>query len=207
MMRLFAAILLLTGLVACGPAGERDSVLAPLQSGITGIFRPGPRPSTAASVRAALTPAARASLGNRPLKIAVLERRNQASVLIENTRNRDVVTYLTPDGVSVSLRQGVLVATRGLGFDLMTADVDAVLPALRGGGQGVVRVHRYLDGEEQVVIRSFICDYTGRGTVTETCHSDGFKITNSYQLGGGGIIASRQWVSPEQGYLRLEPAE
>ena len=128
-------------------------------------------------------------------------------MLIENTRNRDVVTYLTPDGISVSLRHGVLVATRGLGFDLMTADVSAVIPAIRNRSQEVIRVHRYLDGEEQVVIRTFICDYSGAGTVTETCYSDGLRITNTYDLGGRAIRASRQWVSPEQGYLRVEPAE
>jgi len=127
-------------------------------------------------------------------------------VLIERQRNRDVVTYFTPDGISMSYKSGVLVGTRGLGFDLMGADVGDVLQSLRSGRDGAVRLHRYLDGEDQIVLRSLVCDYTGSGRITETCYSDGLEIKNTYQMSGGRITTSRQWIGPEQGYIRLEPA-
>nr|MCU0803203.1 YjbF family lipoprotein [Paracoccaceae bacterium] len=63
--------------------------------------------------------------------------------------NGDVETWLAVDNISVSLRQGVLVASRGLGFDLMGADAQGTLDALAGYDGGVYRRQmRYLTGEQ-----------------------------------------------------------
>jgi len=205
--RVLTALTLSVLLAACGSDPGQNNILAPLTQSASGILGRTPAAGpTAAQIRSRITPEVRASFGNVPLKIATLEEKNLASVLIERARNRDQITYFTPDGISMTYESGVLVGTRGLGFDLMDADVDQVLSSLRTRADGAVRIHRYLDGEEQVILRSFICDYTGAGTVTETCYSDGFQITNTYAMSGGRITSSRQWISPEQGYIRLEPS-
>lgn len=207
-MRPVAALALAVLLTACGSGQSQNPLIGPLKEILPRVLSrtPPPAPPTAAQIRSRITPEIRAQLGNVPLKIVVLEKQNLASVLIERQRNRDVVTYFTPDGISMSYKSGVLVATRGLGFDLMGADVGDVLQSLRSGRDGATRLHRYLDGEDQIVLRSFVCDYTGSGRITETCYSDGFKIENTYQMSGGRITTSRQWIGPEQGYIRLEPS-
>jgi hypothetical protein len=194
-------------LAACGSDPNQNGVLGPLAQSAGGLLGRTPAAGpTAAQIRNRITPEVRAQFGNAPLKIATLEEKNLASVLIERARNRDQITYFTPDGISMTYRSGVLVGTRGLGFDLMDADVAEVLSGIRNRSDGAIRIHRYLNGEEQVVLRSFICDYAGGGTVTETCYSDGLQMTNTYTMSGGHITSSRQWISPEQGYIRLEPA-
>jgi len=194
-------------IAACGSEPQENTVLGPYLQGIQSLGRPAPVSPSADEIRDQITPAVRSELGGAPLMIAVLEKNNLASVLIKEQSNRNLVTYFTPDGISLTLKDGVLVGTRGLGFDLMSADVADVLPALSRNGSEIVRIHRYLDGEDQIVIQSFICDVRGQREVVETCHGDGLKIENSYQTNGSGrIVSSRQWISPEQGYVRLEPA-
>jgi Group 4 capsule polysaccharide lipoprotein gfcB, YjbF len=194
-------------LTACGSEPQENTVLGPYLQGLQNLGRSAPVSPSAEDIRDQITPEVRAELGGAPLMIAVLEKNNLASVLIEERRNRNLVTYFTPDGISLTLKDGVLVGTRGLGFDLMSADVADILPAIQRNGREVVRIHRYLDGEDQIVIQSFVCDFQGRREVTETCYGDGLKIENSYRINGAGkIIFSRQWIGVEQGYVRLEPA-
>ena len=204
-LRSVVALSLAVLVTACGTERGEQSVFDPVVQTISSVGRAKARPLTADQIRGNLTPEIRAQYSGLSLKVAVLERQELASILIESETNRDTVTYFTPDGISVALKQGVLVGTRGLGFDLMTADVTEVIGSLHSGARAV-RIHHYLDGEDKVVMRSFICDYAGHTTVTETCYSDGFEIQNRYTMHSGRITASRQWISPEQGYIRLEPA-
>ena len=208
-LRPVALCLTLTALLAgCG----ND----PAQTGLLGQFRqlaasrlgPSAPPPSAAQIRANITPELRAQLGNPTLMIGTLENPPLASLLIGVQNNGTVTTFSTPDGVTFALERGVLVATRGLGFDLMSADAAQTRAALAaGGGSGAVRVHRYLDGENQTVIRSFVCDIarTAPGALRERCYGDGLQFDNSYRIGArGGIIASRQWIGPDRGHVVLE---
>ena len=207
MTRWFFAPLLgaLLVLSACGDTRNGT----PLQLGLSqlkNIGKPTHQTLNAEQIRSRLTPELLATLPEGVI-IATREQRKVSSVLLEGGRNGDTVTYLTPDRISMSLRDGMLVGTRGLGFDLMNADVEEPLDALSGGSKtGVVRLHRYLDGENATVLRSFICDYARSGsTVTETCYTPGITITNSYQLTPEGQIdRSRQWVGPEVGYVEIQ---
>ncbi|MFK7875495.1 MAG: YjbF family lipoprotein, partial [Paracoccaceae bacterium] len=128
-------------------------------------------------------------------------------------------TWVTQDGITVSFRNGALSTTRGLGNDLMAADLDEVVSALKGHREQALRLHQYLDGEDQTVTRAFICDYTTHGTqtlqtlfhgtrarhITETCVSTDLQFENQYWFGPRGILRkSRQWVGPENGPLLVE---
>lgn len=155
----------------------------------------------------------------QPLLLAELTGLGTAAVLSPASANGDVTSWLTGDSVSLSFRSDVLVATRGLGQDLISADVSHTLAALRGGAPGYyTRFHSYLDGEYQTQFRSFQCIVTGRTAETitifdrshtttridETCHSPGLEVANSFWLGGGIMWKSKQWVSPAAGYLLTE---
>jgi hypothetical protein len=129
--------------------------------------------------------------------------------------NGDVETWLAVDNISVSLRQGVLVASRGLGFDLMGADAQGTLDALAGYDGGVYRRQmRYLTGEQHSTYLMAGCSMVAIGSETvegqrlrrfeESCKARQNEFTNIFWLDGNGtVIRSRQWLSPEIGYLAI----
>ena len=200
-----AACVLLATLAACGNDPPTASPgLASLQQSVAGLFKPAqPRP-TAAQIRAAVTPQVRQQLGGATLAVTEMPETGQAALVYAIGRNGDVTTYSTLDNVTFAYQRGVLVGTRGLGFDLISADVGDVQRALRQGGRAV-RVHRYLDGEDALQIRSFICDITATNPAREICQGQDTRFENEYQFdAGGSVIRSRQWVGPERQYLITE---
>lgn len=197
-----AALFILT---ACGNNQGEDAIGLRLEQ-IGKIGSETPEGPSAAQIRARLTPDV---MARRPgsVIVASLPKRDVAAALFQASVNGDVTTYFTPDGISLALRDGILVGTRGLGFDLMTANVDGPLSAIAGGSQtNVVRIHHYLNGENAVTLRRFICNYTRTAAmISETCRSPDVTISNSYTMTSDGRIgASRQWISPEVGYVQVD---
>ena len=199
----FPALLFLT---ACGNMNTGLPDIPNVVTAMTDGEAAAPSRIDADVLRAALTPAALAQTDER-LMLLEIPARDAAAILSLVGTNQGVVTYLTADGVSLSLQNGLLVATRGFGFDLMTADVKETLAGLRNGTSSAVRIHRYLDGENQIVIESFVCSLTleTEETARETCKSSANSFTNSYTLNESGVIVrSTQWVSPQNGSLEIE---
>lgn len=141
-----------------------------------------------------------------------------AARLVPAGDSQSVTTWRAPDDVTIALDDGVLVATRGLGFDLMGADISATRAALRDeGAQGYMRRMRYLDGANDDVMRRFECFMDdvpaedGARAMRERCAGlgadSGLAFTNLYVLDAqGDVLRSRQWVSPEIGMLTIAPA-
>lgn len=163
---------------------------------------------------------ARLSRAGAPAMIASAEDRGGAGALALSARNGQVTTWLSADNTTLSFREGLLVATRGLGGDLMSADIAGPLALIRQGGSGLaVRIHRYLDGEDQTRILSFVCDVSSRGMRTiavgdqrsgtrlmqERCVGADTEFQNLYWIlpATGEIVQSRQWAGPRTGYLAL----
>lgn len=132
--------------------------------------------------------------------------------------NRDVVTWSTTDHTTISLRDGLITATRGLPDDLMSASLPTVAD-IRAGSGAVARTHYYLDGLDQTVPVVFRCIMADAGPAsivvaelayttrhyTETCTSGPRAFTNEYWFDGKGVLRqSKQWVSPLTGYLEIE---
>ncbi|MBE0453704.1 YjbF family lipoprotein [Roseovarius autotrophicus] len=125
-------------------------------------------------------------------------------------RTGDVMVWQTLDGITLSMRQGLLIGTRGLGDDLMSAEVDGVLALLRGAaGEGPVpHIRTHLDGEDRTVFRSYQCI---RGAVTRDaglrrvevlCVSPQDRFANTYWMDSmGAVIRSHQWISPALRHL------
>ena len=128
-------------------------------------------------------------------------------------RNDDVETWLAVDNISVSFRQGVLVATRGLGHDLMGAGAETTLDALAGQGDEIYRRQmRYLTGDHRTTYLNAGCSMASVGAETfgalrlqrheESCQARDHLFTNIFWTDGTGrIVRSQQWVSPEVGFL------
>lgn len=156
---------------------------------------------------------------NEPLLLADLEELDRAATLIVMDRKADAITWRTGDNSSLSFDEGVLVATRGLGFDLMVADVSGTKAALQGRGGSYEIFRNTLDGEDRIQVHTFVCQVTGRASetlstlqgprsvirVTESCRSPIEMIENIYwRAADGMILKSRQWISQGAGYVTTE---
>lgn len=136
--------------------------------------------------------------------------------LVQQAVNRDTVTWVTPDGLTVILRAGQVIGTAGFGNDLASADLDDP----RDGTGRTVRDYFYLGGDEQIARRRFLCDVTSAGRqpvvvagvqfdttlLQEACEdSDGIAIFNRYWVQSDGRIRkSVQFISPRVGYMIVE---
>lgn len=196
-----AAVLAL--LAGCGNAPGIVDVKDVMRTTIGGGKKAAPQQVNVAAALQA-TPA--------PLTLVVLEKTKAQSPIIEIERNGAYRTYVTPSRQTLTLRQGVVTATRGLSNDLMSSDIDATLRLLSARQPGQTRrVMRYLDGEEQIIALSFDCQMSVGGSqhvaagevsaqtrvMTESCAGEGLSFTNTYMVDGSGtVLSSRQWLNP-----------
>lgn len=139
---------------------------------------------------------------------------------VPSARRGSVTTWRTADNATFSFDRGVIVSTRGLGDDLMGADVAHSIAASTGGaGDWAPRINGYMNGEYQSYFMTFQCRRTGTQSeqialsdrsvsatrITETCVNDERQIENIYWRNGNGVmVKSRQWVSPNVGYMETE---
>jgi Group 4 capsule polysaccharide lipoprotein gfcB, YjbF len=118
----------------------------------------------------------------------------------------------------VVLQRGMVLETRGLGDELMSARVPPAALVASGTGS-FQREYYYLDGADQDIRWDYDCTFatTGHETieiiglaydtriVTETCRGAEGRITNQYWVESGGKIRqSLQWISKGVGYMKLE---
>lgn len=217
--RAAGALVALALLAACGTA--RDEALPKLITGLASRANDG-APATADQVRAQITPEFLAQV-TQPLLMAEIPSRDALATLVPIGVNGSWQSWASPDGVGLTLSRGILGATRGLGYDLLGADLTGVSGAIAAGQGTATRVHSFLDGENQVDQRIWTCRYVaeGRETITltggaqhattrvqETCtpNGAGTGFENTYWRGtGDGVIRqSRQWAGPQSGYVLLQ---
>ena len=208
MKRSVVALCAVLGLAACATGGDEAGPVTLrelITARVAGLGQPAPEfrmPS-----RAAL--AAR----TEPLLYVAIPEIEAQATLSPVARNAGTVTWMTLDEVTVSTRDGLIVATRGLGHDLMSADLSQVRAALPEGGRAT-RVHYRLEGENRTEALRFACtirpegremlDIAGRRVATrrvsERCEGPSGSFTNRYWIDGAGRVAqSRQWLLPEIG--------
>lgn len=156
-----------------------------------------------------------------PLMAAALTGPGTLATMQPAGKNGPVVTWRSADAVTMSLKDGLIVATRGLGDDLMAADIDDTRAVLSGHKEGndYTRIHTYLDGEYQTTFRAFRCriEVTTPDTIRivgathkttrieESCFSPEGNIANTYWVGSDGTMwRSKQWISRSLGYMETE---
>jgi Group 4 capsule polysaccharide lipoprotein gfcB, YjbF len=127
----------------------------------------------------------------------------------------DVVTWESAEGITFAFRNGVLIESRGLGADLMSSSVPS--PEKIANGASYSRSYFYVADDDQNQRRDYACSPEARGPeavmiygkthqtrhVAEPCLRDVGRITNDFWLEGGTIRKSRQWVSPDIGYVEF----
>lgn len=153
-----------------------------------------------------------------PVMLITIERTGVEALFAEIETARGVETWSSVDDLTISLRNGVIVATRGFGPDLMAASVPSVSLA-SGNGQGHTRRHSTLNGEDQPVQTDFACRFVSDGVkaveiveityqlthIAETCTAGDVSFQNEFWIGSDQKIRkSRQWISADGGFLTIE---
>lgn len=126
----------------------------------------------------------------------------------------NVSEWRSADGIGLTLLGGQIIATRGLGHDLLIADANGADPALRRGGGEYSRTMHWLDGENHGRSEVFACtlrptetqDTSAERALIETCAGPQTAFTNTYAVSAasGAPLRSEQWVSPGLGSIQIE---
>lgn len=152
----------------------------------------------------------------------ILENRDIWAYLSQQLVRRDdspgqIEIWRTEDNVTLAMRSGVLIATRGMGDDILSAS------ALVGEGPGPVasgerRYHiRGLDSSSRSLVLACELQDLGAETVEivelryatrhlqERCEGGDGVVVNDYWTDSrsGRVWKSRQWAGPTLGYIRV----
>lgn len=213
-----AAALLLAG---CSQGPEKTPAELEVVKAVTDLVsrRRNPPPPAAELSRALLDRQTQAYIE------VVIENREAKAYLTRSLSRRDgspgqVEVWRTLDNVSVALRNGMVIATRGLGGGLLSAQVPAA-DGIAGPAHGGAR--RYTvraEGNGQAVL-SMACSLHDLGPETveiveithparhlqERCEGSGGVVVNDYWVdsrpGRTQVWQSRQWAGPETGYVKI----
>ncbi len=153
-----------------------------------------------------------------PLLLVTRVTDRTTSAFVEVAGTGPMQTWRSIDNVTLGFQDGLLVTTRGLSGDLMSADVTESRALVLGLASGQsVRVLRYLDGQDAIAASAYVCDIAPRGPrdisfdgrtfatvlMQEQCQSPRDSFQNLYWVSGNRIVQSRQWVSGDTGALAL----
>lgn len=215
--RLVAVAAALALVAACGnDKGASNPVAAAVGQMAQATLAKGKKGAAPAAQAAA--PVGRAELAafGKPILRVQSKALGQDGFLTIADAKENVVTWTAQGQANFSLRDGVLIQTRGLGSDLMSAQVPS-LAQLRSGAS-YERVYYFLGPDDIGTRRTYDCTTAtiGRETievvgkthattrVTETCTRQNGKVTNDYWIEGSTVRKSRQWASNGVTYLEFE---
>lgn len=213
-----AAALALSLLGACGndKGGGNPMVAAVGQMAKASLAKA--RAGKASAAAPAPQPVSRADLAafGKPILRIRAERLGQDAFLTIADEKTGVVTWTAQGAATFSLRDGVLIQTRGLGADLMSADAPSL--AQLKSGASYTRVYYFLGPDDVGTRRTYECTATTVGPetievvgkshavthVSEVCTRQGSKLTNDFWVEGNAIRKSRQWTSAMVGHVEFE---
>ena len=149
---------------------------------------------------------------NIPILRATVPARGIDVLLSIREQKGNVVTWEAAGGYTFTFRDDVLIETRGLGPDLMSASA----PSSAGIAAGSVAARSYffLGDDDVTQRRDYRCTPQTVGAeavtiygrthqtqhVTELCLRSQGKVTNQFWFERGKLRQSRQFVSPSAGY-------
>ena len=219
---------LVAALAGCSNRGDETSAtlktLAAIQAAASRATSGDPAPAGPQLTRAVLNTvdgefvlAEVEKTGSRAFMYISAERQGRAA----GSEGGRLLVWRTENDVSLTLRDGVLVGTRGLGGDLVSAQGGPALAAVRsrGASQGLKRqVYSALDNKP--VVMNFACEVDDLGAETiviverrhgtrhlrETCALADGTVVNDYWVDSRGstVWKSRQWAGPYIGYVTVE---
>lgn len=156
------------------------------------------------------------------LQVGLLEAGTAGNMLLEG-QNGTFEHYLSPNGGSITLNNGMLHSMFGFADGLMAADTSEPLSAILRNQAGTTdRIHTYLQGDDRAVSRTYRCVMSNRGTqsltlsnatvaprlMSEDCRNAEDALENLYWVdqAKGQIVQSRQWAGPRLGAISMRRA-
>jgi hypothetical protein len=199
-VRAAAAVVLLGFLAACGNGAALSGLVG--GAGNQGIDL---NALSRQKIEAFGTPILRATLPAR------------ATDLLMSPRDvrKDVTTWEAAEGITFAFRNGILIESRGLGADLMSAAAPS--PSQILGGGPYVRTYFFVADDDRNQRRDYTCTTELIGAepvavygkthqtrhVREVCTRDVGRIANDFWFEGNTLRKSRQWVGPDAGYAEF----
>jgi outer membrane murein-binding lipoprotein Lpp len=169
---IWAAMLGLTVLAGCGNDGAGNDLAVParvLAGLVTGLGKPAAGttadPDDPAVRAGILAYRAQLEADGQPILLASIQALRYGTLHAPFGQNGDVQTWSSTGYQQISLRGGILVATRGFGPDLMSAASPGVAAIARGTGS-TRRSYFYLDGADQPQRQDFACTLSSAGPET-----------------------------------------
>lgn len=219
--RFAAAVVVLAMLASCGSEKYQSTPLMQAVGAVakTTVGKVAAKRAGATDAAPAPAPVTRADLEKFgvPILRALIPARGADALLTITDAKGGVITWSTTDGTTFTLRNGVLIQTRGLGPDLMSAKAPS-LAALQTDGNTHQRIYYLLGADDRSTRRTYDCTVTVGGTevieifgrshstthVTETCTRPQDEIVNDFWIQGSVIRKSRQLASGGVGFIVFE---
>lgn len=145
-----------------------------------------------------------------------IDKKNQATLVVLGD-NRDRLTWVSSDGISLSYDNGILIATRGYSQDLLSLDYEKPKKIFSSNYLQYNKTHRYLAGENRYDDIQFKCTGTKKkpqsikiveytllvDRYVENCVNSRHEYSNEYDLLSGTtvVVRSKQWISPINSYF------
>lgn len=156
-------------------------------------------------------PAPQAAPAGPVLEVALLNGQAKlAMTRIQSDRYGSI--WSNPDGSQVFLRDGVLVGTRGLVADLMSAAAPSVATLVQGPATHE-RTYYYLDGNDTIYPLRYDCVVSAAGegaragaayALVEACKGESGQFVNKFWIAGDlTVTKSRQWIGSGVGYADI----
>lgn len=202
------ALILALFLAGCGDARDDFSLLR------SSLGRGGAELHPRAAVLAAARPLP-------PRLEAGFPSRGLSGVMLLEAERAGVQTWLSADGATLTLEQGLLTSTKGFGAGLAGSSLrQSAALVLAGKGGTATRFHSFLNGNDQIEQHAYECEVAVLGSETvflrgrpvsarkleERCYGVAESFTNTYwlRLGAPVILQSSQWTGSFLGNLFMK---
>lgn len=210
-MKLPAALVLLL-LASCGPLNSDSPAKAGLDLAM-GAFSQGENEQ-----EPTITPEL-AAAGEGEILFVTLRQQGVVLPMTQIGQSGPVETWKSANGVTLAIEDGLVVASRGLGYDLMGVNAIGTLEALQSGSGQSAREHSFLNSLDQINSFEMSCDIARQGReevelprgkqnltrFEENCSGRRLVFKNEYWLDdAGNIVRSIQVLSPALGFVLLE---
>ncbi|MEP2718497.1 YjbF family lipoprotein [Pseudophaeobacter sp.] len=208
MIRFALRFAVLTLLLACGEAKDDADLLR-------GTLNPNaPRFHPRANALASIRPI--------PPRLEVAFPASDLSgVMLLETSRAGTETWLTADGATITLKDGMLTSAKGFGSGLAASDVEQSLALVLSAQAGrAERFHSFLNGNDEIELHAYLCEISPRGReeifvqglavpvlkFEEDCFGADQKFSNRYWLHPGTheILQSSQWTGDFLGNLFMK---
>lgn len=215
-IRLLALCIASIGVFGCG-SDQSNPAISLNKAIFAKIASPAGQSSTSSAAPDTLTRAALAGIG-QPVKRVTVENYGAKGLIVNIATNGNVETWSSTDNRVLSMRNGIIIASRGFGGDLMSAVVPQLTQVAKGG-QTYQRRHVVLDGEDKPISLYFNCETRTNGAtsitvversyvtqhITESCSGTSGGFSNEFWVEHGGILRrSRQWINESVGFVVIE---